>query len=93
MNLQPLDLLILALACWRLAYLLTREAAPFNVMTRIRARTTLGGMLDCLMCASVWAAALVLLLWYTALQPLVWIAAISGAALMLASFSGANHPG
>ena len=91
LTLTPFDALILGLATWRIAYLAAKEAAPFGIMTRIRARTTLGGLLTCLYCMSVWAAALMLLLWHTPLQFLVWVAAISGAALMLASWTGANH--
>lgn len=91
-SLSLLDLLILSLATWRIAYLVTKEAAPFQIMAKIRARWTLGGLLTCIYCSSVWAAMLMLLLWLTPLQPMVYVAAISGAALMLASYSGANHP-
>ncbi len=91
MILSPLDVLIIMLATWRTAHLLTQEDAPFRFMSRIRARTTLGGLLTCVKCASVWTAALMLALWFTPLVWLVWIAAISGGALMLAAYSGASH--
>lgn len=92
LNLSLLDLLVLSLACWRLAYLATKEAAPFQIMAKIRAKTTLGGLLSCLYCSSAWAALVVALLWLSPLQVVVWILAISGAALMLASYTGVNHP-
>lgn len=92
MNLSLLDLLILALATWRLAYLLVRETGPFGLFTRLRARTTLGGVLNCTYCMSIWTAALMAALWLTPLQPIVWALAVSGAALMLASYTGVNHP-
>ena len=92
MSLSLPDLLILAAAAWRVAYLLTKESAPFNLMGRFRSWTTLGGMLTCIYCASIWTALLMLLLWLTPLQPLVYLFAISGAALMLASWTGANFP-
>jgi hypothetical protein len=93
MSLSALDLLILALATWRLAYLMAKEAAPFHLMTRLRQRTTFGGLLDCLMCSSWWAAVVMLLLWFTPLQPLVWVFAVSGAALMLGNYTGSSQQG
>jgi len=87
-SLSPLDFLILAAAAWRLAYLISTESAPFNVMGRFRERYPLGGGTACLKCVSVWTAALVFGLWLTPLQSLVWIAAISGAAHMLGSYTG-----
>ena len=87
----PLDLLILALASWRLAYLLTKEDAPFRLMARLRAITTFGGLLDCIYCASIWASIGCYLLWQTPLAPLVTILAISGGAMMLWRYTGAEH--
>lgn len=92
MNLSLLELIVLALATWRLAALLAKEAAPFQIMAKLRQRTTLGGLLTCLACSSIWAALIVLCLWHTPLQPIVWVLAVSGAALMAASYSGVNHP-
>lgn len=88
---NPFEFVVIAAACWRTAHLLVYEEAPFRLVARIRERTTLGGLLSCMKCASVWTAALMLALWFTPLQPMVWIAAISGGALMLASYTGANH--
>lgn len=86
-----LDLLILGLAAWRLAHLITSESGPFNLAGRFRSRFPLGGLTTCLKCASVWTAAIVFLLGMTPLYPLVWVLAISAASLMLASFSGVQH--
>jgi len=86
-----LDVLILMLATWRTAHLLTSEDAPFRLMARIRERTTLGGLLTCIKCASVWTAALMVALWFTPLAWIVWLLAISGGALMLASYTGVNR--
>lgn len=90
--LQLPDLLVIVLAAWRLAYLAVREDAPFRLMARFRARTTLGGMLTCIYCSSVWTAALTLLLWHWGMHIVVLIFAISGGALMLAAFTGVNRP-
>lgn len=89
--LNLLDVLILMLATWRTAHLLTSEDAPFRLMARIRERTTLGGLLTCIKCASVWTAALMVALWFTPLVWVVWLLAISGGALMLASYTGVNR--
>lgn len=82
------DLLILALATWRGAYMLTREAGPWQVFTRLRAATTRAGLLQCTFCASVWVAIVAWLLLAGPLRPVVEVLAVSGAGLMLASFSG-----
>jgi hypothetical protein len=91
-NLSPFDLLVLCLATWRLAYMVTRESGPFDVFTTLRERLPLGGLTSCIYCASVWAALLLLLLWHTPAQPLLLVLAIAGGALMFGSYSGANHP-
>lgn len=88
MKLSTLDLIILALACWRLAFMLVREAGPLDIFARLRARSTLGGLLDCVFCTSVWTAALALALWATPLRPVVMLFAVSGLALMAASWTG-----
>lgn len=95
-TLTPLDLLVLALFTWRVAFLVAREDAPFALMRRFRARYTLGMRADdgtyCVKCVSVWTALAAYLLWLVPpLQPVVWVGAVSGLALMLASYSGVNH--
>ena len=89
---QPLDLIILALAVWRLSYLIIKEDAPFKLMKRFREKHPNWGVFNCLYCASIWTALFWLLVWQVpALHPLVWVFAISGAGLMLSSYSGVNH--
>ena len=85
------DLLILALATWRVSYLITSEDAPFQLAAKFRAKFPLGGLSTCIKCAGVWVAIMMYLLWYTSLQPIVVISAIAGGALMLASFTGVHH--
>lgn len=91
----PLDLLILALATWRLAYFIARDHAPFGVMTWLRKRyapdADKPSILNCIYCSSIWAALVVLVLWFTPFQPVVWLLAVSGAALMLGSYTGASQ--
>lgn len=91
LNLTLLDLLVIGLAAWRLAYLMAKEAAPFQLMSKLRQRTTFGGLLSCLYCSSWWAALVMLVLWFTPLQVVVYVFAVSAAALMLGSYTGASQ--
>jgi hypothetical protein len=85
-----LELLILALFTWRLAYLLVKESGPFNVMGRLRARTTIGGLLECVYCASVWTALLGYVLLSTPLVPIVYVCAASGLAMLAHRYTGGD---
>jgi hypothetical protein len=82
--------LVVALAGLRLAYMLTVEAMPFNIGTTLRARFPVGGLTSCIKCASIWTSALMLGLWYLdgAFYVIVYVFAISGAGLVIRSFSG-----
>jgi hypothetical protein len=93
MHLGLLDLILLGLATWRLSYLIVKEDTPFNLMKRFRERHPDWGVFHCLYCASVWMALVIYLFWHIPyLNYVVYIFAISGLCLMLASYSGANHP-
>lgn len=85
------DLLTLALAVWYCTYAITKSSGPFHVFVTVRQRLPLGGLTTCMVCASVWIAGALYLLWLTPVQPLVYLPAIAGAALMLGSYTGANH--
>lgn len=89
----PIELLILAAFSWRLAYMLVKEIGPWRVFERIRARITLGGLLECIMCTSVWTAALGYALITTPLVPLVYIGAVSGVALWAHKYTGWSYDG
>jgi hypothetical protein len=91
LHLETLDLLVIALASWRLAYLAAKESAPFGIMTKLRQRTTLGGLLSCLYCSSWWAALVMLALWLIGAQVLVYVFAVSAAALMLGAYTGVSQ--
>lgn len=97
MSISALDLLILAIATWRVSYMLTRETGPFDVFKRLRERLPLGGLTACIWCASVWVAALFIGLYAAFVQPLTFgemlivVPAVSGAALAFASWTGVHH--
>lgn len=93
-TLDPLAFVVIILATWRLAYLVTSEDAPFKLALRFRTAYPLGGLTSCLKCASIWTALLCLVLWqYAGVVGgwMVMIAAVSGAALMASSYTGVNH--
>ena len=102
------DVIICALAAWRLAYLLTSERGVFGIGAGIRRlvgvrsvdveKTTstvkytvqecqgnneLAKMLCCIYCTSVWTAGLMLLLWLTGWQPVVYLLAIAALAVLI----------
>jgi hypothetical protein len=87
---QPFDLVLLALATWRLAYLMVKESGPWQIMATIRAWSTFGGLLNCIYCASLWAgiAMFGLLLVF---PPVVWVFAASGGAMLLWRYTGGDH--
>lgn len=91
MSLTPFDLLVLSLATWRLAYLITKESGPFHLAERFRARFPLGGLTTCLKCASVWCALFWLAVWQMPAAPVVYVFAVSGAALMLGTYIGSSQ--
>jgi hypothetical protein len=84
----PLNLLILALACWRLSYMLVKEPGPYKVFERTRKVRFLLHVLGCIHCTSVWVAIPLWILTLTPLWFIVWGLAISGAALMLHRYTG-----
>jgi len=90
MTLDLTSLIILALATWRGAYMLTSETCPFNVCVWVRKHLNLGGVLNCIYCTSFWVAILMLGLWYTDLYPLVYVFAITGGAMVMRSYTGAG---
>lgn len=75
------------LGVWRITHLLTVEDGPADVLTRMRAVVhdwSVGRLLDCFRCASLWVAApfAVALGGERAEQLLLW-PALSGAAILL----------
>lgn len=92
-----LDLLIGVFICmvatWRVSYMIANEDGPFAVFLRLRRTLPLGGLTTCMYCVSVWAAAVLWLLWQTPAQVVVVFLAVSGGALMLGAWTGANYRG
>ena len=87
----PLDLLIIALATWRAARLLTQEDGPFDSIAKFRTRYPLGGLMTCIYCMSIWVGSGAYLLWYYSVPHVLEIGAIAGAAMLLHRHTGGNH--
>lgn len=83
-----LNLLILSLATWRLAYMLVREDGPMKWIARFRARFSFLKVFQCVHCMSIYCAFVLWLLTFTPLWWVVWLLAISGLALMLHRYTG-----
>lgn len=88
-----LDLLLIAIATWRLSYMLASETGPFDAFVKLRTRLPLGGLTSCMYCVSIWTAPVIWLVWQTPAQVVVLWLALSGAALMLGAYSSANYRG
>ncbi len=75
------------LAVWRVSHLLAREDGPWDLIYRLRRRmgdSTLGRLMDCFYCLSLWVALpfvfFVVGAWFD--RAVVWLA-LSGAACLL----------
>lgn len=87
-----LRLVVLSLAVWRLSYMIAREHGAFGMFSKLRSITTLGGLLDCPKCLSVWMAfGLYLLDPYT--PHIANLFALSGLALLAHRYTGGDFEG
>jgi hypothetical protein len=88
----PLELLILSLCAWYVAYVLIKTSGPFNLFARLRALTTLGGLLECLWCLVVWLAMVAYVLYvHTPFREVVYVGAVAGGAMILHRYTGGDH--
>jgi len=79
--------ILAVLATWRVTHLLVSEDGPWEILARLRRRlgnSTLGRLMDCFGCASMWVAAAFSYLVFRRLPDLLvgWLA-LSGAAFLL----------
>jgi hypothetical protein len=84
------DLLIPALACWYIAYALTKTHGPFSAFEWMRKHLPHGGLLECPVCLAFWAA-LVLLLVPSGI--VVNALAVAGLAMLAHGYTGWRHGG
>lgn len=88
---QPLDLLILALAVFYAAHALANTHGPFGSFEYLRARLPLGGVTSCTVCLSPWFAALFYVVLQTGAAWLVWLFAAAGGSVFLYRWTGGDH--
>ena len=89
-----LDLIILALAAWRLTSILNREYIAWPLRKALGAKkdattggenypdTVFGYLISCFICLSVWVSLLILILWFI-YPPLIYPFALSGGAILV----------
>ena len=87
----PLDLLIVALATFYVAYAVSWSHGPWNVFVWLREHLPLGGLTACLVCLAPWLAALFYVLMFTPLYVAVNVLAIAGTSVLLWRYTGANN--
>lgn len=85
---NPSDLIVLSLATLYLTHALTKTHGPVGVFETIRSKYPLGGLTTCLVCAAFWIAVVFYLLWLTPLQPIVYVFAAAGGAVVVGHYVG-----
>jgi hypothetical protein len=85
------------LATWRLSHLVAHEDGPFDVIVRLRARAgggSLGRLMDCPYCLSLWIAAPAALLLADRLADgcVAWLAISGGSSLLEKLFRSVGEP-
>lgn len=86
-----IELVIIWLAAWYVAHNIVQESGPFNIFGRVRAWSAKGGVpkgsfaeaITCIYCMAFWAGAFIYALWFTPVQPVVYILAAAGGVLVV----------
>lgn len=84
MRVNFFDMIVAALAVWRLAHMLRNEAGPWDIFIRIREKlgdSVLGKAMDCIACMSIWLAAIIFFV--PGIKFLVIVLAISAMAILV----------
>lgn len=87
---SPLNLILLSLATWYLAWVLTSKAGPWSIFERFRKRVRLGGLTSCMPCFSFWIALALYIVFLTSAQPLVYVLAFAGGANLMHRYTGGS---
>lgn len=81
-NVSALEFLLLGLATYYVALALTRSDGPFGCFRWLRSALPHGGLLECLVCLSLWVGVGFYLLWQIA-PAVVQGVAVAGAAVVI----------
>lgn len=87
----PFELIIIALFAWYISCVLIRTSGPFKLFARVRAVTTIGGLLECIWCLIVWMAVLGYALIQTPLAPVTYVGAAAGLGMLGHRYTGGDH--
>lgn len=82
-----IDLFVSACVVWYIAYAVTSTHGPWLIFDRTRKITTLGGLLECPVCAAPWIAAGLMLV-RTGGIDLVQVFAVAGLAMLMHGWTG-----
>ena len=88
---QPLDLLMLALATFYASYVVVNTKGPFDVFLAAREKLPHGGLLTCIYCVALWIGLLLYCLTFTRLAPVVTVLAGVGGAMFIYRWTGGSH--
>lgn len=86
----PFDVLLLTLATFYAAYVLTSTSGPFDVFLKLRTRLPLGGLTKCLPCACIWFSFLFIII-HKISQDFIIVIAIAGACVLVWRYTGAGN--
>lgn len=88
----PFNFLLLTLASWYIAHVITSEKGAWEMFVKLRAMLPLGGLTSCIFCLIPYVVAILYaLVWFVPdAQHIVNVFGIAGAALMLRSYTGAG---
>jgi hypothetical protein len=86
-----LDIIILICGTWYVSFVVTRLDGPGKLFLSLRSKSVLGGVTECIYCLSFWVAVGLYALLYYQVTELVYVLGITGAAHILAAYTGANY--
>lgn len=87
---QPLNLLILMLAAFYVAYAVSSTHGPAGIFARLRDRLPLGGLTTCIICLAPWCSAVFYLLMLT-VPYVVYVFAAAGGVVLAWRYTGGSH--
>ncbi len=88
---NALDLILIALASFYVAYAVANTHGPFGAFEDLRARLPLGGLTSCMICLSPWASALFYLALMAGATWFVWIFAAAGVSVFAYRYTGGSN--
>jgi hypothetical protein len=89
----PYELINVALFAWYIAYALIKTDGPAKIFARLRAVTTFFGLLECIVCLSIWTSALGYVLLQSPFALIVYFGAGAGLALWGHKYTGWSYDG